>query len=103
MNLLAVNVFVGGLSAYQLKRKWECVRVALARVHSMTFFILFTFLFAVMRTANSSRAVCASTHSNALVIARSQRTQWRARDKALDRDQHVFGSALNYISLGAGV
>jgi hypothetical protein len=24
MNLLAVNVFVGCLSAYQLKRKWEC-------------------------------------------------------------------------------
>ena len=27
MNLLAVNVFVGCLSAYQLKRKWECVSV----------------------------------------------------------------------------
>jgi hypothetical protein len=23
MNLMAVNVFVGGLAAYQLKRKWE--------------------------------------------------------------------------------
>lgn len=31
MNLLAVNVFVGLLNAYQLKRKWECVSSAQSR------------------------------------------------------------------------
>ena len=89
MNLLAVNVFVGCISAYQLKRKWECVRIASARVHIIPSLILFTFLFAVMRTPNSSRLVRASTHSHELVVVRRQRTQLRARAA-----KHLIGTSI---------
>ena len=56
MNLLAVNVFVGFLNAYQLKRKWECVRQHHHNLKKVICSTLFTFVFAVTRTAKNSQS-----------------------------------------------